>query len=425
MPYFIEKNNEKCKSGWAVTGDTGVVHGCHTTKASAIKQAVAISISTDEPFAGERAAVDSLSIGDYVSWNVLDPEIVAEIVMVEGELAVVQIYEEDEGIFTSTDKMMIINVFKLEKIPQPAMLAEKVEPVADNSPDSSHDVLPQEPLRSTDVLMIAQTLVDRINNQNTEKIEVMSEARAKWLKAAYLIKSKLEGTPVEGRSFGKTETRTNHFELRAAGDGKTFEGYAAVFNQPSQPLPFVEYVKPGAFKRSLQGRHRMMLLWNHDSSNPLASTRNGSLKLVEDEYGLKVSATLPDTTLGRDVGELVRSGVVDSMSFGFSVKKDSWSADGQTRYLEDVSLYEVSLVSTPAYESTAGTVSVRSGEGISADALAEALLKIESGEDLDPEQGELIADVIGRLTKTPEVQEVDGDILALKKKKLDLLIKEL
>jgi len=166
----------------------------------------------------------------------------------------------------------------------------------------------------------------------------------------------------------------------------------------------------------------MMLLWNHDTSNPLASTRNGSLQLAEDARGLKVTATLPDTTLGRDIAELVRTGVIDAMSFGFSVKKDSWSQDGQTRYLEDVSLYEVSLVSTPAYEQTSGTVSVRSVDGISADVLADALLRIESGEELDPEQGKLVTEVIGKLTKTTEVEEVQGDILALKKKKLDLLM---
>lgn len=142
--------------------------------------------------------------------------------------------------------------------------------------------------------------------------------------------------------------------------------------------------------------------------------------MVEDERGLKVTATLPDTTLGRDISELVRTGVVDSMSFGFSVKRDSWSQDGQTRYLEDVTLWEVSLVSTPAYEQTAGTVSVRSG--ISADDLADALLKIESGEELEPEQGALVNEVIGKLTKTPEVEEVEGDILALKQKKLALLM---
>lgn len=511
MPYYIEQNHPGCESGWAVTDDANEIYGCHDTKQSAIDQAVAISINDEEPFEGERAAIDSLAVGDYVSWNVLDPEVLAEVVAVEGQMAVVRIYEEEDGIFTSTDKLMIINVFKIEKINRPEMVAEKFEeqpaepdlsedrainqeapaymraaarrgleynaeglggdglvdktirearlmaegtvsddkwiriaawiarhlddldspdadPSSENYPSAgvvAHLLWGSGPSKrqAQRALEYAEGVVARIRTeQESDRMEVMDEARAKWLKAAYAIKAKIEGTPAEGRSLGKGEIRTNHIELRAEGDGRTFTGYASVFNEPSQPLPFIEYVKPGAFKRSLSSRNRMMLLWNHDTSNPLASTRNGSLSLTEDNRGLKVTATLPDTTLGRDVAELVRTGVVDSMSFGFSVKKDSWSQDGQTRYLEDVTLYEVSLVSTPAYEGTAGTVSVRSAEGISADALADALLRIESGEELEPEQGALVAEVIGKLTKTPEVEEVEGDILALKQKKLALLM---
>ncbi len=55
MPYYIRKDDPECKSGWAVVGDTGTLHGCHKLKADAIKQAVAISISTNEPFAGDWA----------------------------------------------------------------------------------------------------------------------------------------------------------------------------------------------------------------------------------------------------------------------------------------------------------------------------------------------------------------------------------
>jgi len=410
MPYFIMKNHPECKSGWAVVDDGDGYYGCHETKQSAIDQAVAISISTEEPFEGERAAIDSLSPGDYVSWNVFDPEILAEVEMVQGQMAVVRIYEEDDGIFTATDKWMIMNIFKLEKIARPEMIAEKFEEIETDQPE-------------TPAMARAKALIARIEAKTESESmtdEVMDESRTKWLKVAYSIIAKLEG--VEGRSLGKGEVRTNHIELRAEGDGRTFTGYASVFNEPSLPLPFTEIVKPGAFKRSIQSRNRMMLLWNHDTSNPLASTRNGSLQLAEDARGLKVTATLPDTTLGRDIAELVRTGVIDAMSFGFSVKKDSWSQDGQTRYLEDVSLYEVSLVSTPAYEQTSGTVSVRSVDGISADVLADALLRIESGEELDPEQGKLVTEVIGKLTKTTEVEEVQGDILALKKKKLDLLM---
>lgn len=522
MPYFITENHPECGSGWAVVDDGDGYYGCHTTKESAIDQAVAISISDNEPFEGERAAIDSLNVGDYVSWNVLDPEILAEIVMVEGEYAVLRIYDEEDGVFSQTDKMMILNIFKLEKVARPEMISEEIEPESEPMVDETVEIAPEyreidqsapaymraaarkgleyyeqglggdglvektireardmaegrvsddkwirvaawiarhlgdldSPNADPDsenypsagvvahllwgsgpskrsaerALAYAESVVARIRAEQEGKrmIEpvIEQEARAKWLRAAYAIKARLEGT-VEGRALGKGEVRTNHIELRAAGDGRTFTGYASVFNQPSEPLPFTEIVMPGAFKRSLQSRNRMMLLWNHDTSNPLASTRNGSLQLVEDERGLKVTATLPDTTLGRDISELVRTGVIDSMSFGFSVKKDSWTADGSTRYLEDVTLFEVSLVSTPAYEQTSGTVSVRSGDTISADALADALLRIESGEELEPEQGALVADVIGKLTKTVEVEEVDGDILALKKKKLDLIMKGL
>jgi len=412
MPYFITKDNAEC-SGWAVVDGGDGYYGCHTTKASAIKQAVAISINDEEPFEGERAAVDSLQPGDYVTWNIFDPEIVAEVEMVEGQMAVLRIYDEEDGIFMATDKYMIMNVLKLEKISRPEMVAEEFEP----------EEAPAEPAPT--MLDRAKALIARIDVKNESESmtePVLDEARDKWVTAAWKIKSRLEGT--EGRSLGGIETRANHVELRAEGDGMTFTGYASVFNEPSLPLPFTEIVKPGAFKRSLQSRNRMMLLWNHDTSNPLASTRNGSLQLVEDARGLKVTATLPDTTLGRDIAHLVKIGTIDAMSFGFSVRKDSWSQDGNTRYLEDVSLSEVSLVSTPAYEQTSGTVSVRAEvRDIDADQLANAMAKLESGEELGAEDASLLTEIVNKLSKTedtPEVEETEGDITALYKAKLAL-----
>jgi HK97 family phage prohead protease len=269
--------------------------------------------------------------------------------------------------------------------------------------------------------------------ENTPELDKESETRAKWLRTAFAIKAKLEdGTP-EARSLGKTETRTNHveFELRAEGDdGMTFTGYAAVFNQPSEDLGgFREYVAPGAFTRSLKSRSEVKLLWNHDAGEPLASMRGGTMKLVEDERGLKVTARLPQTSRGRDVAELIRTKTVDSMSFGFNVIRDSWSKDGTTRTLESVRLIEASVVSYPAYTQTAGTVSVRSADAaISADLLADALLKLESGEDLDPEHANLITDVVNKLRTQPEVQEAEDNglsLLDIKKKQLDLLMKRI
>lgn len=366
----------------------------------------------DLPAAEERAAVGELSVGDWVSWQPLDPEIAAVVQAIEEDQALLALYDYEDGIFEPTDKVMALNIFKLVRIPRPEMTAEIVA--------EQPDII--EPVDYiADIKAKAEAIVAKIESMNESEPmtePVVDNSRDKWLRAAWKIKARLEGN-VEGRSIGGVETRANQVELRAEGDGRTFTGYAAVFNQPSLPLPFTEIVKPGAFKRSLQSRNRMMLLWNHDTSNPLASTRNGSLQMVEDAHGLKVTATLPDTTLGRDIAELVRTGVVDAMSFGFSVKKDSWTQDGNTRYLEDVTLYECSLVSTPAYTATEGTVSIRSADGISADALADALLKIESGEELDAEQGALMRDVISRLS-TDKVEEVEGDLTALYQKKLAL-----
>jgi HK97 family phage prohead protease len=404
MPYYIAQEVEGCIGDWAVVSDAGTLHGCHPTKQAAINQAVAISLATQEEFLGERsvrALPDELAIGDTVAW-VVETEAYAGIV---SELmdtdAHVDLWDEEDGIWSPEGITAYVPIADLKKI-SPLIS----EPEMPDCPDCG-----QEPC-----------VCDPTMPAGIASVPFQVQSRDKWIRAAWAIKAKLEGASDEARALGKNEVRTNHIELRAEGDGRSFTGYAALFDTPSLPLPFTEYVKAGAFKRSLQSRNRMMLLWNHDMSNPLASTRNGSLQLVEDARGLKVTATLPDTTLGRDIAELVRTGVVDAMSFGFSVKRDSWSKDGQTRYLEDVSLVEVSLVSSPAYTATEGTVSVRSTDSISADTLAEALFKVENGEELDPTEGAVVADVIARLTKTEEVQEVEGDILALKQKKLALLM---
>jgi HK97 family phage prohead protease len=246
----------------------------------------------------------------------------------------------------------------------------------------------------------------------------------KWLKVARAIALKIDGPQAK-----EPEIRTNSvdFEVRAEGDGMTFTGYASVFNSPSEDLGgFVEYVAPGAFKRSLQSRNEVKMLWNHDAGEPLASLRGGTMQLIEDERGLKVTAQLPNTSRGRDIAELLRTNVIDSMSFGFNVIKDSWSRDGQTRTLESVRLFEVSIVSFPAYEST--TAQVRSAQTINPDQLADALLKLESGEELDEANASLITDVVNKLKAQPEVQEAEDNglsILDLKQKQFDLLMKRI
>jgi HK97 family phage prohead protease len=246
------------------------------------------------------------------------------------------------------------------------------------------------------------------------------------------IEAENEGR-AKGEALSKMETRTNitQIEVREAAEGMTFTGYAAIFDSPSEPLPFTETIQRGAFKRSLRARNDIKFLWNHDVGEILGSTRAKTLKLYEDERGLRVEGILPNTSRGRDVAELLRRGDVDSMSFGFSVIKDDWSSDGSQRTLKDVRLFEVSLVSYPAYSATAGTVAVRGLDqvaersGVNADALADALLKVEDGQSITTEESEMLSRVIGELAPKPESEEAKGDLnmLALKKAKLALLTK--
>jgi HK97 family phage prohead protease len=220
----------------------------------------------------------------------------------------------------------------------------------------------------------------------------------------------------------KIETRrltVNEFEVREgpAGDGMSFSGYAAVFNSDSEPLPFIERIQPGAFRKSLKSKNNIRMYLNHDSSMLLATTRAKTLRLAEDERGLKVEADLPDTSVGRDLSTLIKRGDVDSMSFGFSVpaRGDSWSDDGMVRELKEVRLYEVSVVTGfPAYQAT--SASVRSldvlAERTSADvdSLAAAITVLEAGSELSDEQASLLLDVVAKLRKKPE--QVPAAILA-------------
>lgn len=249
------------------------------------------------------------------------------------------------------------------------------------------------------------------------------------------LDTKLErNTSPKGEKVKQIETRVNstEFEIREEEDGMSFSGYAAIFDSPSEPLPFTERIQRGAFKKTLRSRNDIKFLWNHDAGEILGSTRAKTLKLYEDERGLRVEGSLPNTSRGRDVAELLRRGDVDSMSFGFSVPSggDSWSSDGSERTLKFVRLHEVSLVAWPAYTSTAGTVAVRGLASVAArnnldtEALADALMKVEDGQAITKDEKEMLSRVITDLgpDEEPAVEEAPKlTALQVKKKKLELL----
>lgn len=154
----------------------------------------------------------------------------------------------------------------------------------------------------------------------------------------------------------------NLAQLRAdpGPDGRErIRGYAAIFNSWSEDLGgFRERIRPGAFAKTLQEAD-IRALWNHDSGVVLGRNKSGTLELVEDEIGLRVVITPPDTQNARDVMELIRRGDVDSMSFGFRTIRDEWNtkANPPERELIEVALFDVSPVTYPAYPAT--TVNIR------------------------------------------------------------------
>jgi len=245
------------------------------------------------------------------------------------------------------------------------------------------------------------------------------------------VVARLEAEEERGKMKHETRNFEADFELREEGDGMTFVGYAAKFNSPSEDLGgFVETIEPGAFRKSLRSRNDVKLLVNHDTGRVLASSRSGTMKLYEDEIGLRVEASLPNTTDGRDMAELLRRGDLNKMSFGFSVQKDSWNNEMTQRTLKSVRLFETSIVSFPAYSQTEAMVrsldKAATRANVDADELADAVLKLEEGADLTDSQAELIKTVVNSLSPTQATEETEEQtsLLELKRKQLDLLLKK-
>lgn len=165
-------------------------------------------------------------------------------------------------------------------------------------------------------------------------------------------------------STPKLERRMFAAQLRAdrAGDKSKMVGYAAVFDSPSEDLGgFIETIAPGAFTRALQEQQDVRALKNHDPNYVLGRTKAGTLRLSQDDNGLKIECDMPDTTYARDLMTSLDRGDIDQMSFGFYVVEEKWFDDkgkqtaawmGTKRQIVDVNLFDVSAVTYPAYPAT-------------------------------------------------------------------------
>jgi HK97 family phage prohead protease len=410
MPYFVTDQHPDCPA-WATVKDDGEVLACHATEQEAIDQMIAVSLS------------EGVEPGGRLKSEERDADTKPPQYMRDAARRGLEYYEDGlagDGVTSKTIRearlMAAGEVSDNKWVRIAAWIARHMSDLDAPAANPENDDYPS-----------AGVVAHLLWGSGPSK-----SAAEKTMNYAEKIVSRLQEEDEmteEDRSEMGRETRTAHesIEVREEGDGMVFEGYAAIFDSPSQPLPFIEKIDRGAFTRSLKSRNDVKLLWNHDTSQVLGSTRAKTLTLVEDERGLKVQGVLPNTSAGRDAAELLKRGDVDSMSFGFTVIRDQWSADGNERTLKAVRLHEVSIVAFPAYAGTAGTTSVRNLDALAeraqvdADQLTAALTKVEAGEDITPADRDLLSAVINTLAPADEPEEVSAEMLALKKKKLQLL----
>lgn len=154
------------------------------------------------------------------------------------------------------------------------------------------------------------------------------------------------------------EVRLADVEFTEIDNKMILEGYAIMFNSETiigdEEYGFTEVIDRNALTDTLL--KDVPMKYNHmDSFLIIARTKNKSLQLSIDNIGLKVHAELIDTQTNQDIYKMVRSGLLDKMSFAFSVEEQSWNREGKIpkRTISKIGrLYDVSVVDTPAYDAT-------------------------------------------------------------------------
>lgn len=157
------------------------------------------------------------------------------------------------------------------------------------------------------------------------------------------------------------------FETRESEDGLFIEGYFSVFNSTYELWPgATESVAPGAFENTLGGDIRALI--DHETRLVLGRNKSGTLELREDSHGLwgriKINPNDQDAV---NLYERVKRGDVDQCSFGFDIVKEDTEVrdDGSVHWtIREVKLYEVSVVTFPAYTETSVSARKRDFEEI-------------------------------------------------------------
>ena len=139
------------------------------------------------------------------------------------------------------------------------------------------------------------------------------------------------------------DTRTFRLEIKALDDAQgTFDGYASTFGNQDA---YHDVVEPGAFTNTLAEGRALPILWQHNPDEPIGVI----LEASEDPLGLRVKGQLVlDAARGRESYALLKAGVIRGLSIGFETVRYTIDAAQQVRRLQEIRLWECSLVTFPA-----------------------------------------------------------------------------
>jgi uncharacterized protein len=415
MPYFIEDDAAGC-AGWATVKQDGEIMGCHTSKADAIDQMVALSLAEGIEPGGERSVRDlpdayrpalsddvplGRACGNCVFYN-------EDMINEDGERAWCGLWEDwVRGDFycdrweparymydDEDDEERQVELNPPRYIRQAAARGLELHAEGLSGNVTAGTVREARLMASGDISEDKVTRANAWGARHAVDLEAPSNSDADddgfpgpGAVAHYLWGiNPLDPEPArdwfarkaaeiaDERTMPMASTEcVRHVEFRAlpSDDGLTLEGYAAVFNTFTEINDiegrFREQIAPGAFKRTL-GMRMPVLQFDHGQHPLIGSIPLGRItQISEDKRGLHVRARLSDNWLVEPVRDAIRDGAISGMSFRFRVVDDDWTRtrDGMAeRTIREVELFEVGPVVFPAYADT--TVGVRSRQALKA-----------------------------------------------------------
>lgn len=192
-------------------------------------------------------------------------------------------------------------------------------------------------------------------------------------------------------------------------DSVQISGYVNAIERYSKPIKenlrgkirtFIERIKAGVFKTALKRNDDVKVLLNHNHNRVLATTKDGSAKLEEDNIGLRAEVTITD----KEVVDKARNNKLTGWSFGFYANSDELGTEGnnETRTITDLDLIEVSILDdtrTPAYYGT-------SIEARSENAKVLEYRNMEEGEEMEKEVQE-VEETEKEVETTEKVEETE------------------